>query len=184
MADIFWGFFLVFINFNLSFNAHTLNILPPFLGYLLLARGMESLAAESGLFSDIRPFALGMAVYTAVLWAGDLLGVVPRGMIATLLGLAALAAGWYVSWAVVSAIQDLEERRQAELNGTGLRQAWAAMLITGALTYLSILLPFLTLLFLLASLAAVIAFLAALWKSKERFEALPMPKAAGGVEEA
>lgn len=70
------------------------------------------------------------------------------------------------------------------MNGTGLRQAWAAMLITGALTYLSILLPFLTLLFLLASLAAVIAFLAALWKSKERFEALPMPKAAGGVEEA
>lgn len=70
MADIFWGFFLVFINFNLSFNAHTLNILPPFLGYLLLARGMESLAAESGLFSDIRPFALRMAVYTAVLWAG------------------------------------------------------------------------------------------------------------------
>lgn len=33
MSGIFWGFFFVFLNFNLNFNGHALNLLPTFVGY-------------------------------------------------------------------------------------------------------------------------------------------------------
>lgn len=101
MSSIFWGFFLVFVNFNLTLNGHVLNLLPPFAGYLLVMKGCRELEEESGLFASIRPFALGMAVYTGILWLGDLLAVTGQGSwLTVLLGLAALAVSLYVSWAV------------------------------------------------------------------------------------
>ena len=36
MGKFFWGFFFIYLNFNLSVNAHTLNVLPEFVGYFLL----------------------------------------------------------------------------------------------------------------------------------------------------
>ena len=50
MSRLFWGFFLIFVNFNLNVNAHTLNLLPPFVGYILLLQGMRELEPESERF--------------------------------------------------------------------------------------------------------------------------------------
>ena len=65
MGKFFWGFFFIYLNFNLSVNAHTLNVLPEFVGYFLLLQGLRELEEESGVFSDTRPFVVGMTVYTA-----------------------------------------------------------------------------------------------------------------------
>ena len=89
MKTVFWGFFLILLNFNLSFNSHVLNLLPDFAGYLLLYRAGEALAEENRRFGQLRPFEMGMAVYTGLLWVGDLLGVTSSGPVSTLLGLAA-----------------------------------------------------------------------------------------------
>ena len=43
MSKLFWGFFFIFINFNLNVNQYSLNILPPFVGYFLLWQGMRQL---------------------------------------------------------------------------------------------------------------------------------------------
>ena len=67
-GKFFWGFFFIYLNFNLSINAHTLNVLPEFVGYFLLLQGLRELEEESGVFSDTRPFVVGMTVYTAILW--------------------------------------------------------------------------------------------------------------------
>ena len=56
MGKFFWGFFFIYLNFNLSINAHTLNVLPEFVGYFLLLQGLRELEEESGVFSDTRPF--------------------------------------------------------------------------------------------------------------------------------
>ena len=71
MGKFFWGFFFIYLNFNLSVNAHTLNVLPEFVGYFLLLQGLRELEEESGVFSDTRPFVVGMTVYTAILWASQ-----------------------------------------------------------------------------------------------------------------
>lgn len=125
MSRLFWGFFFIFVNFNLNLNAHSLNILPPFVGYLLLLRGMRDLETESELFRGPRPFAVGMAIYTGILWLGDLLGAVSSaGWMGTLLGLAATVVSLYVAWAIIQGVQDMESRRNTDLGASGMRRAW------------------------------------------------------------
>ena len=175
MSSIFWGFFLIFVNFYLSVSGHVLNLLPPFAGYLLVMRGCRELEGESGLFASIRPFALGMAVYTGILWLGDLLAVTGQGSwLAVLLGLLSLAVSLYVSWAVVQAIRDAEVRRSAELNGDSLKTAWTVLAVAESASWvLAILGSLLALLGVIAGLAGIVWFLAALWRSWKNYEALP-----------
>lgn len=175
MSSIFWGFFFIFINFNLTVNQHVLNILPPFVGYLLLKRGTRDMEAESPLFAPIRPFAVGMAVYTGILWLGDLLGVTGQGSwLGTLLGLAAMVISLYVSWSVVQAIRDVESRRGADLNSTSLKTAWTVLAVAQVAAYvLALLVSLLALLGVIAGLVGIVWFLVALWRSRRNYEALP-----------
>ena len=58
MSKLFWGFFLIFINFSLTFNEiYAFNLLPAFVGYLLLLSGTKELAKESSLFEGSGPFS-------------------------------------------------------------------------------------------------------------------------------
>ena len=50
MRKLFYGFLLMFLSFDLAVNGHTLDVLPDFVGYFLLIRGMKEMEAESGLF--------------------------------------------------------------------------------------------------------------------------------------
>lgn len=180
MKRIFWGFFFVFINFNLSFNAHTLNLIPTFVGYILLYQAAGELTEQSSRFKTLRPFAAAMAVYTGLLWVGELLGVAGGdSWLDTILGLAAAVLSLIVSWNVVQAILEMESARGADLNGASVRTAWFVLLaaqIVGVLG--AMLLSFLVLLVWIALLVGIIWFLAALWKCAKRYESLP-PKDAG-----
>ena len=44
MKKVFWGFFFIYLNFNLTLNGFTLNLLPDFVGYLLLYQAAGTLA--------------------------------------------------------------------------------------------------------------------------------------------
>lgn len=50
MKKLFWGFFFVFFNFHLSINQYTLQLLPDFVGYLLLSQGAKELETREPLF--------------------------------------------------------------------------------------------------------------------------------------
>ena len=130
MGKFFWGFFFIYLNFNLSVNAHTLNILPEFVGYFLLLQGLKELDEESGVFAGGRPFAVGMAVYTGILWVGALLGITGTGSwLSTLLNLVSTAVSLYISWAIIQGIREMEERHEAGVNsaessGKAGRERW------------------------------------------------------------
>lgn len=181
MKTVFWGFFFVFINFNLTVNSHTVNLLPTFVGYLLLYRAAGELAGESGRFKTLRPFAVAVAVYTGILWVGDLLGAAGgNSWLDMLLGLAATVLSLIVSWNVVQAVLEMESARGRDLNGASLRTAWFVLLAAQIVGYAAILLfsPGLALLVGIAALVGIIWFLAALWKCAKRYEGL-LPKDTG-----
>nr|WP_325298265.1 hypothetical protein [uncultured Dysosmobacter sp.] len=174
MKKLFWGLFFVFVNFNLSLNQHTLNILPPFVGYYLLCQGSRELEGESGLFRGVCPFAIGMGIYTAILWAGDLLGVTGGGTIGVLLGLLATVVGLYICWVLIQAVRDMEGNRGAELNSAAMHRAWIVMVVAQAVCYLCVwLLSGLALLGLIAGLIGIVMLLMAFWKGQKLYEALP-----------
>lgn len=180
MKKLFWGLFFVFLNFNLSVNRHTLNLLPPFVGYYLLYQGAKELDGESSLFQSVRPFAVGMGVYTAVLWLGNLLGISgSSGMIGALLGLLAVLVGLYICWVLIRAIRDMEERRNADLNSDAMRRAWIVLAVSQAACWLCVwLLSGLAILGLIAGVIGIILLLTAFWKGQKLYEACP-PRMSG-----
>ncbi len=183
MSGIFWGFFFIFLHFNLNFNGHTLNLLPAFVGYWILVRSMDALSDESELFGALRPFAIGMAVYTAILWVGDLLAVTSSGPVSMLLGLLSTLVSLYIAWGVSRAVEDMERARSADLGAVGLRKAWVALAIGEALALLASGVAMLGLgalvlgiLGLVVALVGIVWYLVALANTKKCYEALHVEK--------
>lgn len=187
MKKLFWGFFFVFFNFHLSINQYTLQLLPDFVGYLLLSQGAKELETENRYFKNIQPFTVGMAVYTAILWAGELLGLMgDRGMYhQTLTGILAListAVALYISWVLVQGVLEMESRRAADLNGGTLYQWWkglAVLRIAGwllgrmaSLTNAAAMAMLATAL-TVASIVLNVLYLIAWWRAAKAWEALP-----------
>ena len=174
MNQICIGFLLIFLDFNFTFNQHVLGLIPDFAGYLVLLSGLRAMACESPLFEKIRPFAVGMAVYTGILYIGDLLGVTPSGSgLSIVLGILSTAVSLYISWAVITALRDVEEKREVNLNSASLLTVWKVVAVTNVVVYLSFFVPFLAILVILAALIANIAFLVGIWRAKGLYGALP-----------
>lgn len=196
MKKFFWGFLLVFLNFHLNINQHSLNLLPDFAGYLLLFQGTKELEGESGAFSDVRPFTVGMAVYTAILWVGALLGVTSEsGWLTSILNLIAMVVSLYIAWVLVQGVLEIENRRAADLNGRRLSNRWKGLAAVQAASKLLYLMQNLANVSVLMGLAAVLVivglilavlFLAAWWRSAAAYEtSLPRnPEGTTGPEEA
>lgn len=183
MKKSFWGFLLIFLDFNLNLNQHSLNILPDFAGCLLLLWGTKELEGESTFFRNSRLFAAGMAVYTAILWVGALLGVTSGGgWLISILNLIAAVVSLYVAWMLIQGVLDMEIRRAVDLKGRTLYQWWkglAAVEVLSCLLSLMVNLANLTILFVLATVlivvgfAVVVLYLVAWWKSTTAWEGLP-----------
>ena len=180
MGKFFWGFFFIYLNFNLSVNAHTLNILPEFVGYFLLLQGLKELDEESGVFAGGRPFAVGMAVYTGILWVGALLGITGTGSwLSTLLNLVSTAVSLYISWAIIQGIREMEERHEAGVNSASrvrVRQVvsvGSAVVPDTVVSYvLMLVLPVAAVVALMAALVGIILLLVAFWRGKKCWEAV------------
>ena len=56
MKKLFWGFFFIFLDFNIDFDTIRIGLIPAFVGYLLLFSGLAELSEESPRFEKIRPF--------------------------------------------------------------------------------------------------------------------------------
>lgn len=181
MKNIFWGFFFLFVNFNLTVNGHTLNVLPPFVGRWLLYQGFGDMEAESDRFNAFRPFAVGLGVYTALLWIGNLLGVSAGSWIGVLLGIVASVVELYIAWGVIQGLREVEARRQADLNTPAMYKAWTVLLVTQIAVYVIQLLGFvlwslaaaLAVVCIVAGLLGIIFFLVAVWRAQKYYGALP-----------
>ena len=56
-------------------DVSSLQLLPDWVGFILLYAACNELESESDMFQKPRPFCLGLAVYTGILWLLDLLGI-------------------------------------------------------------------------------------------------------------
>ena len=134
MDKLFWGFFLLFLNFNLNFDVHTLNILPAWLGYILLMQGAKSLRHESELFKIPCPWCIAAAAYTFVLWVLDIIAFTPLGWINWLLEIIAVFAKLYITYLLIRAIADVEPRRSVDLRSKHLKNVWWVVAVTSIIS--------------------------------------------------
>lgn len=66
-----WGYILIHLNVNIG----TLNILPNWLGYLLVVAALPLLSGEVSSILLLRPLGIALTVWEAILWVLALIGI-------------------------------------------------------------------------------------------------------------
>lgn len=173
MNNIGIGFLLVFLDFNLKFNGSQIGLIPDFAGYILMRNGLSEMASESEQFRKVMPYATGMAVYTGVLYFGDLTGLTASlGMLSYLLAIASTVFSLYISYHIVMGITEMEETYHTPLNGDGLKSIWNLLAIFSVLTFVFLLNPVIAGIFTLVSFIIAIFFLVTFYQSKNLYDAI------------
>ena len=77
MHRLFWGLFFVLLDIDLTVGRATFEILPDFVGFFLLIKGMEEQAGTSPSFEKSRHVAFGLFLLSAVYYGAGLLNLEP-----------------------------------------------------------------------------------------------------------
>ena len=142
MNNIFIGFLLVFLNFNLNLGNSTIGLFPDFIGYIVMINGLAEMAEESQLFLKVKPYAAGMAVYTGILYFIDFLGVSPSlGAFSYILAIVSTIISLYISYCVIMGVKETEEKHNTELNGDSLKSTWNILAVFHIAVYITLLFP-------------------------------------------
>ena len=74
MQKVFIGILLILLDFHLEFSTGHLGLIPDFIGYFVLLRGLRQLTEDGPSFKRAIPAAIGIGIYSFFLWVADLFG--------------------------------------------------------------------------------------------------------------
>lgn len=172
MRNIFIGLLFIFLDFHIDFDATRIGLIPDFIGYIIMINGLNELSFKNMRFSKIRPFAVGMAIYTGVLYAFDLLAVsFNLGGLSLLLGLASTIISLYISYNIVMGVKDMELAYSQQLNGDNLLTIWKVVAVLSLAIYLLFFIPALGILCVIGNIVVAIIFLVSFNKTKNLYYA-------------
>ena len=109
LTKIAWAFVLLYIDISLG----TLNLLPDWAGYLLIWQAISLLSGERRALELLRPFCLGLGLWSA---AGWLLTLFSRSLSAGFLPLSVVVrvVSIYLSFQLLTDLAALAEQHQGE----------------------------------------------------------------------
>ena len=169
MRKLFWGFFLILLDAPFSFANSTLQLLPDWLGYLLLLAGCAQLEDESELFGKMRSFCIALCIFSAFLWLAEFSGL-GSNTFGNILRLVHLCLRLYVIRRVIRAIAQTEMRRNCDLSSAHLRRVWLAVAICTAAAVVLLCFPAMAVLCAAAADIAGIIFLFAFHGTRKAYE--------------
>ena len=82
MHRLFWGLFFILLDIPVTVGRVELEILPDFVGFFLLMKGMEALASETGRFQKSRHVAFGLFLLSAICCGAGFLNLKPMTEVA------------------------------------------------------------------------------------------------------
>ena len=169
MGKIFGGFLLTFLEFNLTMGNCTLGLLPDFIGYLCILSGVVELADEGGSFKKVKPFVIGMAVYSTIIYILNFLGIT-SGL--WWLSIIATVCAFWISYQIIKGVSEIEERYHADLKSKTLNTTWLVMVIVQAVSFLALWIPILGLLSIVGVIASIV-FLVMFFQSCKVYNTIP-----------
>lgn len=170
MKNIFIGFILIFLDFNLTSGNAKIGLIPDFLGYIIMINGLVEMADESMMFMKAKPYATGMAVYTGFLYVFDLIGIsASLGVLAYFLGFISTIISLYISYNIVMGVMDIERKYNVLLNGTSLKSVWTLLALFNILSFSLLLMPGIAIIFVIVSFIVSVCFLASFNNSKNLY---------------
>lgn len=160
MKNIWIGFILIFLDFNLNLDNIRIELLPDFIGYIIMISGLAEMGDESLLFMKVKPYATGMAVYSGFLFAMDFMGIsVSFGVLTYILAFISTAVSLYISYNIVMGVIYMERQYKTHLNGTSLKSKWTLLATFNILSFVMLLFPFAALISIIVSFVIAIYFL-------------------------
>lgn len=173
MGKLFVGYLFIFLNLNITIDNHVIALLPGFVGYYFMVKGLNEMSSQSEKFETVRPFAVGMGVYTGIFFVTDLLGVTSAlGLMAWILSLIAMAISLYISYVIIQGIEEIEEKRNVNLEGKSLKQIWVFMAVMQVVTQVMVWVPSLAFFCAMLTIILTIVYLVCFHKTKTLYEAL------------
>ena len=169
MTKLFLGYLFIFLNCNITLDPQVINLLPGWLGYILILLGAAELAHESDAFVRLRPLGIAATVFSVVLWVLDAVGLsVSLGWFGTLLNLVGLILSLMVSYQTVNGILDMEHR-WGDLGGAVLKRRWEVLAVMQCLSYLTVVFPLLALIFTIAALVFIVLFIVSVFRAQKLY---------------
>ena len=75
---VFWGYFFLLLDFNLNFNSDfTIPLLPNFIGWIFLWRGVDALSSARPSLELLKPFCTALGVCALTQFVPSLDGLIP-----------------------------------------------------------------------------------------------------------
>ena len=171
MNELFVGLLLIFLDIDLDMGGNAFDVLPDFVGYLLMTRGLDALHGESRFFQKARPLAMGLMIYSAVLYfVNAMAATVYDQFVSFCLGLLAMAADVLLTSWIVAGVRDVETLRNRDLEGEKLGSMWRYAAVIRCITYFCSWLPLVGQIGAIAALVMHVCFLAAFYHTKKCYE--------------
>ena len=164
------GMLFVFLDIPLELGSATLELLPDFVGYLLMMKGLRELSVESTVFQRGETVALVMAVIHGVHWLMDFFAAsVQAELYAWLVGLVVTVLDLVLTYWVVKGVEDMERRYHWVLQAGKLRSMWLVQLVLTILCTLLNWLPLVGTVCVIASFVVAVCFLVAMNDTRKRY---------------
>jgi len=180
MNLIIWGLVCVFLDVNLPIGPVTIDIIPDFIGFILIAAGMQAYISQSENYRKMRPFVWGAAAVSAAVYIANMFGVIPLNTLPSVIITIILMVLYLITtYYIYRGVRELEQKQVCVLGADNLRIIWIVMAAAEALTLICYYLPVLILLQMIVSFAANVAFLVQIIRIKKILEpqtAVPAPK--------
>lgn len=178
MSNIFFGFLLIFFDFNFTINEiFIIGLIPDFAGYILMVKGLDTLAHESFHFERIRPFTVGMGIYSGIIYAFDLFGLSSQiSFFGSVLGIVSAVISIYITYVIILGIREIEDNNTVDLKSKSLMTCLAIMAILQAVVLFFSFIPIsygISIAFIIFSLLVNIVFLVCFNTSKNLYEQMP-----------
>ena len=136
MKKVFWGFFFIYLNFNLTLNGFTLNLLPDWACYVFVLAALPGLALAEKSSALLRPLAWILLVAEAIPWLLALLGISPdSGMLYTTVSAVITVVSLYFHFQLLTNVADIAAR-YSERRARSIRILRNVTVVLGTITFL------------------------------------------------
>lgn len=110
MKKIFAGLIFILFNVHVTLGGYMIGLLPDFVGYLLVAAGLKEVWQEEGVFENLVPLALELAVFTGVIYLIRLLPMTRREGLLAVLDVLATLCFLVMVYKIVGGVKALGEK--------------------------------------------------------------------------
>lgn len=170
MNKLFTAFLLIYLDIDLHFGGSTLGLLPDFVGYIIMFKGLHELREDNPKFEKLHPLVTVLGVYTGVIYIMDLFGVFAEmRWLLFILGLAALALSAVVVYSIILCVQGIESARHSDYSTGVLIKAWRINTIAAFIVHIFTSFGWLRAIAGIVGAAAAILFLFVFYQTKERY---------------